>query len=40
MNEKETMQKYKEEKCNKCSKNIDCKILVRNNKAYCTEEEE
>ena len=35
----EKLEKYKEEHCSKCKKNIDCKIILANNKMYCTEEE-
>ena len=38
MTNKELLEKYKEEHCSKCKKNIDCKITARD-KIYCTEEE-
>ena len=40
MNIEQLIQKYKKEKCIKCDRNINCKILVKDNKVYCTEEEE
>ncbi len=40
MGEEKLIQEYKKEQCSKCNKNIDCKIVVRGDKAYCTEEEE
>ena len=40
MNIEQLIQKYKREECAKCDRNINCKILVKDNKAYCTEEEE
>lgn len=39
MTNKERLEKYKEEHCSKCKKNIDCKIVLRDSKIYCTEEE-
>ena len=34
------IEKYKEENCSKCTKNIDCKIIRRvDGKLTCTEEE-
>ena len=35
----EKLEKYKEEHCSKCNKNIDCKIILENGEIYCTEEE-
>ena len=39
MTNKERLEKYKEEHCSKCEKNTDCKIVLRDNKIYCIEEE-
>ena len=36
----EKLEKYKEEHCSKCKKNIDCKIILENGEIYCTEEEQ
>ena len=40
MSIEQLIQKYKKEECAKCDRNINCKILVKDNKVYCIEEEE
>lgn len=37
---KEEIEEFEKERCNKCTKNIDCKIVRRiDGKLTCTEEE-
>ena len=39
MTNAEMYEKFVKENCKNCKKNIDCKIVIRDNRIFCTEEE-